>query len=62
MPEKIWERWKMEVYIMGKLDHENVIKAVNVPLQLEPRAGDPPVLAMEFCEGGDLRKVNVAVI
>uniref|UniRef100_A0A0B6ZML0 IkappaB kinase n=1 Tax=Arion vulgaris TaxID=1028688 RepID=A0A0B6ZML0_9EUPU len=57
MREKMWEHWKMEVYIMGKLNHDNVIKAVTVPLQLEPDVGEPPVLAMEFCEGGDLRKV-----
>ncbi|CAG5116319.1 unnamed protein product [Candidula unifasciata] len=57
MPEKMWDRWKMEVYIMSKLNHENVIKAVLVPPQLEPNSGEPPVLAMEFCEGGDLRKI-----
>ncbi|XP_005096610.3 inhibitor of nuclear factor kappa-B kinase subunit alpha [Aplysia californica] len=57
MKEKMWERWKMEVYIIGKLNHDNVIHAVELPSMLEPQPGDPPVLAMEFCEGGDLRKV-----
>ncbi|XP_059163878.1 inhibitor of nuclear factor kappa-B kinase subunit alpha-like [Physella acuta] len=57
MSDKTWERWKMEVYIMGKLKHENVVRAVDLPEKLSPQSGQPPALAMEYCEGGDLRKV-----
>ncbi|CAL1531320.1 unnamed protein product [Lymnaea stagnalis] len=57
MPDKTWERWKMEVFIMSRLNHDNVIRSVAVPPQLQPGKDSPPILAMEFCQGGDLRKV-----
>ena len=60
MKEQMWERWRMEVYIIGKLSHDNVIRSVELPGHLTPPPGDPPVLAMEFCEGGDLRKVQTS--
>ena len=52
----------MEVYIIGKLNHDNVIRSVQLPPHLHPPPGDPPVLAMEFCEGGDLRKVTIHLL
>ncbi|GFS16462.1 inhibitor of nuclear factor kappa-B kinase subunit alpha [Elysia marginata] len=56
--EKKRQRWKTEVDIMSKLDHENLIRAVPIPPELAPQLSYPPVLGMEFCEGGDLRKVS----
>ncbi|RWS16722.1 brefeldin A-inhibited guanine nucleotide-exchange protein 3-like protein [Dinothrombium tinctorium] len=52
------ERWKQEVQIMHKLDHPNVIKAIKVPSVLDvPSSFDLPSLGMEYCSGGDLRRV-----
>lgn len=54
------ERWKQEVEIMNRLDHPNVVKAVKVPACLEAKgllAAELPALGMEYCSGGDLRKV-----
>lgn len=47
---------------MGKLKHENVVRAVDLPEKLSPQRGQPPALAMEYCEGGDLRKVWLNII
>lgn len=52
------ERWCKEVEIMKKLNHLNVIKAVNIPQELNSLASTP-TLAMEFCSLGDLRQVNI---
>ncbi|XP_055877935.1 inhibitor of nuclear factor kappa-B kinase subunit alpha-like [Biomphalaria glabrata] len=57
LPDKTSDRWRMEVYIMSRLNHDNVIRSVKLPQQLMPRSGELPILAMEYCEGGDLRKV-----
>ncbi|KAI1304903.1 Inhibitor of nuclear factor kappa-B kinase subunit beta [Halotydeus destructor] len=51
------ERWKQEVEIMHRLNHPNVVKAIKVPKCLENADSDLPVLGMEYCSGGDLRKV-----
>ena len=48
----------MEVDIMKKLSHENVIHCIDVPPELEGGRSEMPLMAMEFCSGGDLRKVN----
>lgn len=51
-------RWSQECQIMLKLDHPNIVKALPVPDELLGVSScDLPVLAMEFCEMGDLRKV-----
>lgn len=47
---------------MGKLSHDNVVQAVNLPLELRPGPGEAPILGMEYCEGGDLRKVNFLIV
>lgn len=44
---------------MKKLDHPNVIKALEVPKKLDVGPNDMPLLAMEYCQGGDLRKVSI---
>eukprot|EP00058_Branchiostoma_floridae_P019240 XP_002604730.1 hypothetical protein BRAFLDRAFT_80298 [Branchiostoma floridae] len=51
------ERWKLEVDIMKRLKHDHVVTAMDVPDPLKPSIDHLPFLAMEFCSGGDLRKV-----
>ncbi|XP_062399432.1 inhibitor of nuclear factor kappa-B kinase subunit beta [Sardina pilchardus] len=51
------ERWCLEIQIMKRLAHENVVAAKDVPEALHKLAtNDLPLLAMEYCQGGDLRK------
>uniref|UniRef100_V9KGW7 IkappaB kinase n=1 Tax=Callorhinchus milii TaxID=7868 RepID=V9KGW7_CALMI len=51
------ERWCLEIQIMKKLNHRNVVAARDVPEGMQKLApNDLPLLGMEFCEGGDLRK------
>ncbi|XP_069070197.1 inhibitor of nuclear factor kappa-B kinase subunit beta isoform X1 [Pleurodeles waltl] len=51
------ERWCLEIQIMKKLNHPNVVAARDVPEGMQKLApNDLPLLAMEYCEGGDLRK------
>lgn len=58
MNQKHKERWTLEVDIMKRLDHPNVIAAKDVPPELNVHVGEMPLLAMEYCSGGDLRKVR----
>ncbi|CAM9593235.1 unnamed protein product [Lampetra fluviatilis] len=53
------ERWVLEIQIMKRLNHPNVVSAREVPEEMEKALGprDLPLLAMEYCSGGDLRKV-----
>nr|ASE55486.1 inhibitor of nuclear factor kappa-B kinase [Cyclina sinensis] len=57
MTEKHKQRWQLEVQIMRRLEHENVIVALEVPEELNVRANELPLLAMEYCSGGDLRRI-----
>ena len=57
MTDKHRERWQLEVQIMKRLNHENVIAALEVPGPLDVHSHELPLLAMEYCSGGDLRKV-----
>lgn len=57
MNSKQKERWLKEVDIMLKLDHCNVIKAVPLPSEFKCSYELLP-LAMEYCVGGDLRRVS----
>ncbi|KAM8974176.1 inhibitor of nuclear factor kappa-B kinase subunit beta [Pelodytes ibericus] len=51
------DRWCLEIQIMKKLNHKNVVSAREVPEGLQKLApNDLPLLSMEYCEGGDLRK------
>ncbi|XP_062307719.1 inhibitor of nuclear factor kappa-B kinase subunit beta isoform X1 [Osmerus eperlanus] len=58
LSERNRERWCMEIQIMKRLDHVNVVAAREVPEGLQRALGvnDLPLLSMEFCQGGDLRK------
>ncbi|XP_020777102.2 inhibitor of nuclear factor kappa-B kinase subunit alpha-like isoform X1 [Boleophthalmus pectinirostris] len=52
------DRWSREIQIMKRLSHVNVVEAREVPKELLSIAiNDLPVLAMEYCSRGDLRKV-----
>ncbi|KAJ8318661.1 hypothetical protein KUTeg_003752 [Tegillarca granosa] len=57
MTAKHRSRWTLEVDIMKRLDHANVIRALDVPPELDVPEDQLPLLAMEYCAGGDLRKV-----
>ncbi|XP_027227427.1 inhibitor of nuclear factor kappa-B kinase subunit alpha [Penaeus vannamei] len=51
------ERWEKEVEIMNRLNHQAVVRCFPVPDELTGPQGDLPMLCMEYCSGGDLRKV-----
>ncbi|KAK3888835.1 hypothetical protein Pcinc_007144 [Petrolisthes cinctipes] len=51
------ERWEKEVEIMNRLSHMAVVRCFQVPTELKGPPGDLPMLCMEYCSGGDLRKV-----
>ncbi|MEQ2269632.1 hypothetical protein XENORESO_007157 [Xenotaenia resolanae] len=59
LSERNKERWCLEIQIMRRLDHVNVVAAREVPqgMQKLVATNDLPLLAMEYCQGGDLRKV-----
>lgn len=50
------KRWTNEVDIMRRLEHPNIVKAGLLPFKL-PDIDDLPILCMEYCRKGDLRKV-----
>uniref|UniRef100_A0A665X5P7 IkappaB kinase n=1 Tax=Echeneis naucrates TaxID=173247 RepID=A0A665X5P7_ECHNA len=58
LSERNKERWCLEIQIMRRLDHVNVVAAREVPdgMQRSVATNDLPLLAMEYCQGGDLRK------
>ncbi|XP_075697962.1 inhibitor of nuclear factor kappa-B kinase subunit alpha isoform X1 [Rhinoderma darwinii] len=51
------ERWCQEIQIMKRLNHPNVVKACEVPPEMDFMVNSVPHLAMEYCSGGDLRKL-----
>ncbi|MEQ2306065.1 hypothetical protein AMECASPLE_004196 [Ameca splendens] len=58
LSEKNKERWSREIQIMRKLNHVNIVQAREVPEDVTSIAlNDLPLLAMEYCAKGDLRKV-----
>ncbi|PVD39154.1 hypothetical protein C0Q70_01782 [Pomacea canaliculata] len=56
MTPKNRHRWQMEVDIMKRLHHDNVVVALEVPPELNVSKDELPLLAMEYCSRGDLRK------
>lgn len=56
------ERWEKEVEIMNRLNHQAVVRCFPVPDELTGPQGDLPMLCMEYCSGGDLRKVGQDLI
>uniref|UniRef100_A0A674CSF5 Serine-threonine/tyrosine-protein kinase catalytic domain-containing protein n=1 Tax=Salmo trutta TaxID=8032 RepID=A0A674CSF5_SALTR len=59
LSERNRERWCLEIQITMRLDHVSVVAAREVPEGLQSSLGinDLHLLAMEYCQGGDLRKV-----
>ncbi|KAM3836725.1 inhibitor of nuclear factor kappa-B kinase subunit alpha isoform 1-T1 [Vipera latastei] len=51
------ERWRHELQILHGLDHPNVVKAQDLPEELDFLVNAVPLLAMEYCSRGDLRKL-----
>uniref|UniRef100_A0AAY4B0D4 Inhibitor of nuclear factor kappa-B kinase subunit alpha n=1 Tax=Denticeps clupeoides TaxID=299321 RepID=A0AAY4B0D4_9TELE len=52
------DRWSREIQIMKKLENVNVVTARDVPEEMKHIAlNDLPLLAMEYCSKGDLRKL-----
>uniref|UniRef100_A0A8C8IXS4 Inhibitor of nuclear factor kappa-B kinase subunit alpha n=1 Tax=Oncorhynchus tshawytscha TaxID=74940 RepID=A0A8C8IXS4_ONCTS len=52
------DRWSREIQIMKKLSNLNVVTARDVPEEMKHIAlNDLPLLAMEYCSKGDLRKM-----
>lgn len=45
-----------------RLNHPNVVRACEVPKEMNFLVNDVPLLAMEYCSGGDLRKVMSALL
>jgi len=45
---------------MLRLDHPNVVRGIELPDDVKSQlsVGDMPVLAMEYCQLGDLRRVT----
>nr|QNL15279.1 inhibitor of nuclear factor kappa-B kinase subunit alpha [Littorina littorea] len=56
MTPKHRHRWQLEVDIMRRLQHDNVVMALEVPEELRGPTNELPLLAMEYCSKGDLRK------
>jgi len=62
LSEKNKSRWCKECDIMLRLDHPNVVRGVELPEELKClMTSDMPVLAMEYCQLGDLRRVTTTV-
>ena len=58
MTERMKVRWQNECDIMLKLDSPYIVKSVPLPDELKGfNILSNPVLAMEYCNSGDLRKV-----
>ncbi|KAH0624386.1 hypothetical protein JD844_031792 [Phrynosoma platyrhinos] len=51
------DRWCHEIEIMKRLNHPNIVKACEVPEEMNFLVNDVPLLAMEYCSKGDLRKL-----
>ncbi|XP_015188074.1 PREDICTED: inhibitor of nuclear factor kappa-B kinase subunit alpha-like isoform X2 [Polistes dominula] len=49
-------RWTREVEIMKRFNHPNIVKTMPIPFKLD-KDNSMPVLCMEYCTMGDLRKV-----
>ncbi|KYM77964.1 Inhibitor of nuclear factor kappa-B kinase subunit beta [Atta colombica] len=51
------KRWAHEVFIMKRLKHPNIVRTGCVPFKLPNVEENEPILCMEYCRKGDLRKV-----
>lgn len=65
MQKSVWMSLKSNVvpYLSLRLNHINIVTAQEVPEEVEPIAlNDLPLLAMEYCSRGDLRKVRGLIL
>ncbi|KYN31807.1 Inhibitor of nuclear factor kappa-B kinase subunit beta [Trachymyrmex septentrionalis] len=51
------KRWAHEVLIMKRLKHPNIVRTGCVPFKLPNVEENEPILCMEYCRKGDLRKI-----
>ncbi|XP_011870457.1 PREDICTED: inhibitor of nuclear factor kappa-B kinase subunit beta-like [Vollenhovia emeryi] len=51
------KRWANEVEIMRRLKHPNIVRTGCVPFKLPNVEENLPMLCMEYCRKGDLRKI-----
>ncbi|XP_043260785.1 inhibitor of nuclear factor kappa-B kinase subunit alpha-like isoform X2 [Colletes gigas] len=51
------KRWIKEVQIMKCLEHKNIVKALELPFKYPDETIELPILCMEYCRRGNLRKV-----
>ncbi|XP_018054562.1 PREDICTED: inhibitor of nuclear factor kappa-B kinase subunit beta-like [Atta colombica] len=51
------KRWAHEVFIMKRLKHPNIVRTGCVPFKLPNVEENEPILCMEYCRKGDLRKI-----
>jgi len=62
MNDNLLADWANSCLILPRLNHVNVVAARDVPEGMQKLAlNDLPLLGMEYCEGGDLRKVSVQI-
>ena len=60
LSQDIIDRWHGEMEIIKRLDHVNIVRALDIPSGLDPMTvGDTPCICMEYCDGGDLRQVRL---
>ena len=52
------QRFMDEARMVMKLNHRNVVRAIDLPEQTFSREIENLHLCMEYCEGGDLRNVS----
>ncbi len=59
LSDTMYERWTLELNIVKRLNHKNVVKAFDLPNGLIlNHHGNIPCICMEYCDGGDLRQVQ----
>ncbi|XP_020296804.1 inhibitor of nuclear factor kappa-B kinase subunit alpha-like isoform X2 [Pseudomyrmex gracilis] len=51
------KRWSNEIDIMKRLKHPNIVKTELLPFELSSVEKDLPILCMEYCKKGNLRKI-----
>lgn len=51
------EQWKQEIQLVQKMKCESIVKALELPDPFRALQISTPILALEFCSGGDLRKL-----
>lgn len=61
LSQDFMDRWYGELKIIKRLDHPNVVRALDEPpgLHYEPMGNNVPFIFMEYCDVGDLRQVGV---